>query len=236
MQFPGWLPRSSIFPKPLIPAAQPFSAMSKITRREWIPLHTTVVLGKIDFESPFRKDWVEKATPGCVCIGRNFWGDFWGWMGCGVPCGRASPVQCWGDYRGPLYSGTARIASWFHHRFIDLRARSVSIWYPLPTPRFLSIVALGWAQEKNKDWDVLHIASASSMFLGRIFLVRIFLLILSWLSVAQDLAIGASALSSLLPLQASTWVPFDHNLAMLRTRRKTNPCMLCPLPLQINIA
>ena len=39
----------------------------------------------------------------CVCIGRNFWGDFWGWMGCGVPCGRASPVQCWGDYRGPLY-------------------------------------------------------------------------------------------------------------------------------------
>ena len=39
----------------------------------------------------------------CVCVGRNFWGDFWGWMGCGVPCGRASPVQCWGDYRGPLY-------------------------------------------------------------------------------------------------------------------------------------
>ena len=38
----------------------------------------------------------------CVYIGRNFWGDFWGWMGCGVPCGRASPVQCWGDYRGPL--------------------------------------------------------------------------------------------------------------------------------------
>ena len=37
----------------------------------------------------------------CVYIGRNFWGDFWGWMGCGVPCGRASPVQCWGDYRGP---------------------------------------------------------------------------------------------------------------------------------------
>ena len=36
-------------------------------------------------------------------IGRNFWGDFWGWMGCGVPCGRASPVQCRGDYWGPLY-------------------------------------------------------------------------------------------------------------------------------------
>ena len=39
----------------------------------------------------------------CVYIGRNFWGDFWGSMGCGVPCGRASPVQYWGDYRGPLY-------------------------------------------------------------------------------------------------------------------------------------
>ena len=24
----------------------------------------------------------------CVYIGRNFWGDFWGWMGCGVPCAK----------------------------------------------------------------------------------------------------------------------------------------------------
>ena len=24
-------------------------------------------------------------------------------MGCGVPCDRASPVHCWGDYRGPRY-------------------------------------------------------------------------------------------------------------------------------------
>ena len=47
----------------------------------------------------------------------------------------------------------ARIAAWYQHRFIDLRARSVSIRNPLPSmlmPRFLPIVALGWAQEKER--------------------------------------------------------------------------------------
>ena len=89
----------------------------------------------------------------------------------------------------------AQIAAWYQHRFIDLRARSVSIRNPLPSmslPRFLPIVALGWAQEKEKDWDVLHITSVSSMLLGRtgIFLVWLLLLILFWLSVRWNLAIG----------------------------------------------
>ena len=54
----------------------------------------------------------------CVYIGQNFWGDFWGWMGCGVPCGRASAVH----YRGPLYPMLVRI------RCLRWRSPSRSTW------------------------------------------------------------------------------------------------------------
>ena len=49
-------------------------------------------------------------------------------MGCGVPCGRASPVQCWGDYRGSLYvffratsDIFARVFCGFWYAFLKIR-------------------------------------------------------------------------------------------------------------------
>ena len=63
---------------------------------------------------------------------------------------------------------SARVAAWFHHCFIDLRARSVSIWYPP--------INCGFRMGAREKWrlGVLRITSASSMFLGRIFLVSFF--------------------------------------------------------------
>ena len=73
-----------------------------------------------------------------------------------------------------LYSGAAPFSFCTDGSFpVTVSARSVSIRYPLPLVPTIFLISrsLGWAQEEKNDWDVLHIISVSSMFLGRIFLV-----------------------------------------------------------------